>query len=132
MGNKILYAAKFNREEGDKIIYNMLYRDGRGGPTLAKRFTVGGITRDKQYDLTKGSAQSKIWYLEEHPEKGPDKVQILLVPQPRIKSEINLNFEDFEVKARGTNGSTVTKHAVKKVVRLTKLPKLEETVGKKR
>ncbi len=132
VGNKILFATKFNREEGDQIIYNMLYRDGRGGPTLAKRFTVGGITRDKQYDLTKGSAQSKIWYLEEQPAKGADKVQILLVPQPRVKSEINLNFEDFEVKARGTNGSTVTKHPVKKVVRLTKVAKAEESGSKKR
>jgi topoisomerase-4 subunit A len=119
VGGRIIRASKFNRED-DKTVYNMLYRDGRGGPTLAKRFQVGGITRDKQYDLSKGSPQSKVWYLEIQPQGKPDKVMINLVPQPRIKTELPLNFEDFEVRARGTNGTIVTKHGVKRVVRLTK------------
>jgi topoisomerase-4 subunit A len=125
VGGKIIRAAKFDRAD-DKTVYNMLYRDGRGGATLAKRFQVGGITRDKQYDLTKGSPQSKVWYLEIQPQGKPDKAMINLVPQPRIKTEVPVNFEDFEVRARGTNGTIVTKHAVKKVVRLTKEAKPSE------
>jgi topoisomerase-4 subunit A len=126
VGNKVIHVAKFNRED-DKTVYNMLYRDGRVGPVMAKRFQVGGITRDKQYDLTKGGAQSRVWYLEVQPQGIPDKVIIHLQPQPRIKTEIPVNFEDFEVRARGTNGSMVTKYAVKKVERKTKLPQSEDT-----
>jgi topoisomerase-4 subunit A len=125
MGNKIIHIAKFNRDD-DKTVYNMLYRDGRGGPTLAKRFQVGGITRDKQYDLTKGNAQSKVWFIAVQPEGIADKVIVHLVPQPRIKTELPVNFEDFEVRARGTNGVTVTQHAVKRVERKTKLPSEDE------
>jgi topoisomerase-4 subunit A len=131
VGNKILFAAKFNRAD-DTTVYNMLYRDGRGGNLMAKRFQIGGITRDKQYDLTKGSAQSKVWYLEVQPAKITDKVIIHLVPQPRIKTEIPLNFEDFEVKGRGTNGNIVTQHAVKKVERKTKLPEPESDKSAKK
>ena len=131
VGNKILSAAKFDRND-DKTVYNMLYRDGRGGNILAKRFQVGGITRDKQYDLTKGSPQSKVWYLEKQPEGLADKVIIHLVPQPRIKTEVPLNFEDFEVKGRGTNGNIVTQHAVKKVERKTKIKEPEDEKGGKK
>ena len=125
VGNKVIHVAKFNRED-DKTVYNMLYRDGRVGPIMAKRFQVGGITRDKQYDLTKGGAQSRVWYLEVQPQGIPDKVIIHLQPQPRIKTEVPVNFEDLEVRARGTNGSVVTKYAVKKVERKTRLPQPEE------
>ena len=131
VGNKILFAAKFDRTD-EKTVYNMLYRDGRGGNLMVKRFQIGGITRDKQYDLTKGSPQSKVWYLEVQPEKISDKVVIHLVPQPRIKTEVPLNFEDFEVKGRGTNGNIVTPHAVKKVERKTKLPEPVDEKGSKK
>ncbi len=119
VGNKIVHAAKFDRTD-DKTVYNMLYRDGRGGATMVKRFQIGGITRDKQYDLTKGSAQSKLHFLAVQPGNSPDKVVVHLVPQPRIKTEIPLNFEDYPVRPRGTQGVIVTKHAVKRVERLTK------------
>ena len=129
MGNKIIHIAKFDRQD-DKTVYNMLYRDGRGGATMAKRFQVGGISRDKQYDLTKGSAQSKVWFLEVQPAGIVDKVIVHLQPQPRIKTEVPLNFEDIEIRARGTNGTIVTKHAVKKVERKTRMPATEDS-GKK-
>ena len=118
-------AAKFDRND-DKTVYNMLYRDGRGGAILAKRFHIGGITRDKQYDLTKGSAQSKVWFLEIQPAGQADKVVVHLIPQPRIKTEVPVNFEDFEVRARGTNGNIVTKYAVKRVERKTKIRETED------
>ncbi len=121
VGNKVIYTTKFDRNN-DKTVYNLLYRDGRGGPTMVKRFSVGGITRDKQYDLTKGAPQSKIHFLSVQPNTLPDKVMINLLPQPRIKTEIPLNFNDFPVRPRGTQGVLVTKHAVRKVERLTKIP----------
>ena len=125
VGGRIIRARKFNRAD-DKTVYNMLYRDGRGGAVFAKRFQIGGITRDKQYDLAKGNANSKVWFLETQPEGIPDKVMIHLVPQPRIKTEVPLNFEEYDIQNRGANGVTVTKHAVKRVTRLTKVPKATE------
>jgi topoisomerase-4 subunit A len=121
VGNKVVHAAKFDRND-DKTVYNLLYRDGRGGPTLVKRFPVGGITRDKQYDLTKGAPQSKIHYLALQPGSSADKVVVHLVPQPRIRTEVPLNFEEYPVRPRGAQGVIVTKHAVKRVERLIKAP----------
>lgn len=89
---------------------------------MVKRFLVGGYTRDKQYDLTRGNSMSKVLYLAAQPEGIPDKVMVHLIPQPRIKTEIPVNFNDFDVKARGTAGVILTKNAVKKVERLTKIP----------
>jgi topoisomerase-4 subunit A len=118
-GQKILSVAKFDRSD-DKTVYNLIYRDGRGGAAMAKRFQIGGISRDKQYDLTKGAAMSKVLYLEIQPVGKPDKVMVHLVPQPRIKTEVPWNFEDVPVRPRGTQGVIVTKHGVKKVERLKK------------
>ncbi len=119
VGQKILFATKFDRTD-DKTVYNLLYRDGRGGSTLVKRFTIGGITRDKQYDLTKGKPQSKVHYLNVQAGAKGEKVIVHLVQQPRIKTEIPLNFEDFPVRPRGTQGVNVTKYAVKRVEVLKK------------
>jgi topoisomerase-4 subunit A len=119
VGQKILSVAKFDRSvEGP--IYNLLYRDGRGGATMVKRFQIGGITRDKQYDLTKGAAQSKVHYLEAQAGEKGEKVMVHLVPQPRIKTEIPVNFEDYPVRPRGTQGVIISKHAVKRVERIKK------------
>jgi topoisomerase IV subunit A len=121
VGQKVIYAAKLGKDDAD-LVYNMLYRDGRGGPCMVKRFQVGGFSRDKQYDLTRGNAMSKLLYIAPQPAGIADKAMVHLVPQPRIKTEISVNFNDFEVKGRGAAGLTLTKHAVKKVERLTKLP----------
>jgi topoisomerase-4 subunit A len=120
VGNNIIRAARFDRNDG-KTVYNLLYRDGRMGSTLAKRFQIGGITRDKQYDLTKGSPQSKVHYLEAQPEGRADKVMVRLRAQPRIKTEIPLNFEDYPVRSRDARGVIVTKYSVNRIERLTKV-----------
>src|SRR5690606_39450219 len=99
---------------------NLIYRGGRGGPAMAKRFQLGGITRDKQYGLTRGAALSKVLYLETQPVGKPDKLVVHLVPQPRIKTEVSWNFDDVPVRPRGTKGVIVTKHGVKKVERVKK------------
>lgn len=119
VGQKILRVEKFDRSENAPT-YNLMYRDGRGGALMAKRFQIGGITRDKQYDLTKGAAQSKVFYLETQPEKGADKVIVHHQTAPRIKPTLAVNFEDYPVRPRGTQGVIVTKHGVKKVERVGK------------
>ena len=99
----------------------MIYRDGGSdGRTMAKRFTVSGVTREKMYDLTKGTKGSRVlWFAVFDSEKeATPKVKIHLKPALRLRNiEIDLDFADVAVKGRGANGITVTKNPVSKVVR---------------
>ena len=79
-GKDILYVNIFNRSEPDALTYCMVYRDGKSGPTLAKHFTIGGMTRDKEYDLTKGKPGSRVYYISCYSTAAgrPDSVKVNL------------------------------------------------------
>ena len=127
-GKNILHIDIFNRAEPNALTYCMVYRDGRTGSTLAKHFTTGGVTRDKEYDLTKGKPGSRVFYISCYPtENGePDAVKINLKPAPRLrKIEEEVLFKDFSVRGRGTGGNIITKNAVRNVVRMTKAAREE-------
>ncbi len=122
-GKNILYIDLFNRNEPNELAFCMVYRDGKSGPTLAKHFTIGGITRDKEYDLTKGTPGSRILYISSYPvENGEaDAVKVNLKPAPRLrKTEEEVFFRDLTVRGRGSGGNIVTKNPVRNVVRLPK------------
>ncbi|MBF0430832.1 MAG: DNA gyrase/topoisomerase IV subunit A [Fibrobacteria bacterium] len=114
VGKNIIYAAKFDKTNSH-IIYNMVYRDGRIGPSYVKRFSVGGVTRDKQYALTKGKDNSRVFYFSLSPRQTSEKVLVKLVPKPRIKKEFTVKLSDYEVKGRGSGGNIITKYSVKSV-----------------
>jgi topoisomerase-4 subunit A len=122
VGQKPLRVALFRKDE--ELIYSMIYRDGKEGPYLAKRFTVGGVTRDKDYDLTKGRPGTRILYFAVHRTEEESAAQMLLVhlkPQLRMRNLIRpLHFAEFGVKARSASGNLVTKHLVEKIVRAPK------------
>ena len=122
VGQKPLRVAVFRKDED--LIYSMIYRDGRDGPILAKRFTVGGITRDKEYDLTKGTPGTRVLYLAVHKTHEESAAQMLLVhlrPALRMRNLIRpLHFAEFGIKSRSSNGNLVTKHAIEKIVRAPK------------
>ena len=127
-GKNILHIDVFNRADPNALIYCMVYRDGKTGPTLAKHFTVGGVTRDKEYDLTKGKPGSRVFYIScyESENGRPDAVKINLKPAPRLrKTEEAIHFKDFAVRGRGSGGNIVTKHPVRNVVRLPKAAREE-------
>ncbi len=102
----------------------MIYRDGKEGPYMAKRFTVGGVTRDKEYDLTKGRPGTRILYFAVHRTEEESAAQMLLVhlkPQLRMRNLIRpLHFAEIGVKGRSASGNLVTKHMVEKIVRAPK------------
>ena len=128
-GKNILHINTFNRTEADALTYCMIYRDGKTGSTLAKHFTIGGVTRDKVYDLTKGKPGSRVFYISCYPSENgePDAVKVNLKPAPRLrKIEQEVRFKDFSIRGRGTGGNIITKNAVRNVVRLTKAAR-EET-----
>ncbi|MEC8329968.1 MAG: DNA gyrase/topoisomerase IV subunit A [Verrucomicrobiota bacterium] len=122
-GKNILHIDVFNRAEPNNLTYCMVYRDGKTGPTLMKHFTIGGVTRDKEYNLTKGKPGSRIFYVSCYPTNSgtPDAVKVNLKPVPRLrKTEEEVFFKDIAIRGRSTSGNIITKNAVRNVVRLTK------------
>ncbi|MFW5706683.1 MAG: DNA gyrase/topoisomerase IV subunit A, partial [Bacteroidota bacterium] len=61
VGKDIIHIAVFEKND-DRTIYNMIYQDGNNGPAYMKRFFVKGVTRDKEYELTRGTKGSKVIY----------------------------------------------------------------------
>ena len=118
VGPRPLRVAVFRKDED--LFYSMIYRDGRDGNIMAKRFTVGGITRDKEYDLTKGTKGSKVLYFKVHSTNEESSAQMLMI---HMKSGLGLrnlvrplHFAEFGIKGRGSQGNIVTKHPVEKIL----------------
>src|SRR5688572_510117 len=115
IGKDILHAAVFQKND-ERTTYNMLYADGKGGVSYAKRFNVTGVTRDKVYDLTKGDEKSKVHYLSVNPNGEAEVVKIVLTPGSSAhKKEFDFYFEELAIKGRSSMGNQVTKYPIKSV-----------------
>jgi topoisomerase-4 subunit A len=115
VGKNIIHVAVFKKKD-KRTIYNMIYQDGKGGTSYIKRFAVTAVTRDKHYDLTNGSPQSKVHYFSANPNGEAEIVTIHLRHSGSIKKlKWDLDFADLVVKGRGVRGNTVTKYAIKRV-----------------
>ena len=116
VGKDILYIAIFKKND-ERTTYNMIYSDGPKGITFIKRFNVTGITREKEYDLTKGTPNSVVHWFTINPNGEAEKVQVILKPASGLrKFEIDTDFAEIPVKGRASTGNIVTKYAVKKVL----------------
>ena len=94
----------------------MIYADGKEGKSYAKRFNVTGVTRDKEYDLSKGDEKSKVHYFSVNPNGEAEVVKIILTPGSKAhKKEFEFNFADLEIKGRSSMGNQVTKYPIKSV-----------------
>lgn len=114
-GKDIIHIAVFNKNEEDKI-YNLIFKDGFKGGTMAKRCAITGITRDKVYDLTKGSDYSKILYFKITGVNNAPFVNVILKPRPKLKNTIvPVNFNDVLIKNRGSVGNIITKFPVHRI-----------------
>jgi topoisomerase-4 subunit A len=122
VGQRPLRVSIFRKDED--LIYSTIYRDGRDGAILAKRFTVGGVTRDKEYDLTKGTPGTRVLYFAVHKTNEESSAQMLLVhlkPALRMRNLIiKVHFADYGIKGRSSGGNLVTKHGIEKIVRAPK------------
>lgn len=116
VGKGIIYINVF-RKNDERTIYNMIYRDGTKGKSFAKRFAVSGVTRDKIYDLTKGSKGSESLYFTANPNGEAEVVTIIHKPLPGIrKLQFDFDFGTLAIKGRNSQGNTLTNYGIKKVV----------------
>ncbi len=115
IGKDILHAAVFQKND-ERTTYNMIYADGKGGKSFAKRFNVTGVTREKEYDLTKGDEKSKVHYLSINANGEAEIVKITLTPGCAAhKKELEFNFAELEIKGRSSMGNTITRYPIKSV-----------------
>ena len=115
IGKDILHIAVFQKND-ERTTYNMVYVDGATGTSYAKRFNVTGITRDKEYDLTRGSDKSKVHYFSANPNGEAEVLTIILSPNcPARNKQFDFYFEELEIKGRSAQGNQVTKYPVKTV-----------------
>jgi topoisomerase-4 subunit A len=115
VGKDIMYAAVFQKNN-DRITYNMIYVDGTSGISYAKRFNITGITRDKDYDLTKGSDKSKVHYLTVNQNGEAEVVKVILSPNSTARNkEFDFRFEELDIKGRSSMGNQVTKYSIKAI-----------------
>ncbi|MGV3509317.1 MAG: DNA gyrase/topoisomerase IV subunit A [Sphingobacteriaceae bacterium] len=116
VGKDILHVGVFKKGD-ERTVYNMIYKDGQSGASYVKRFTVLGVTRDKEYDLTKGSKGSRTLYFTANPNGEAEVVNIQLKPHSKLrKLQFDLDFAELAIKGRGSMGNTVSKYPIKKIV----------------
>lgn len=113
VGKNIIHLDVF-RKNDDRTTYNMMYVDGKTGITYAKRFNVTGITRDREYDLTKGNPNSKVHHFSANPNGEAEVITLTLSPGSKARNKVfDYYFEELDIKGRGAGGNQVTKYPIK-------------------
>lgn len=115
IGKEVLYVNVFKRNDS-RTIYNVIYRDGKMGNNYIKRFNIMGITRDREYNLTKGKEGSRVMYFSANPNGEAETVKVILKPKPRQKLLVfEKDFSEVDIKSRGVYGNILTKAEIHKV-----------------
>ncbi len=118
VGKNIIHAAVWKKGD-ERTTYHMIYMDAGSGRSFAKRFNVTSITRDKEYDLTKGEKESKVLYFSVHPNGESERVEIQLTPGSSARNKIfDFYFEEIAIKGRGAGGNIVTRYPVRKITQV--------------
>lgn len=115
VGKNVIYAGVWKKDD-KRTIYNLIYQDGKTGPAMMKRFPVTSITRDKEYDLTKGTAGSKILWFTANPNGEAETILVKLRPKPGVrKLKFEVEFSELAIKGRAALGNRVTKYPIAKI-----------------
>ena len=115
MGKDILYIGVWKKGD-DRMVYNLVYSDGKSGKGFVKRFTMPGVIRDKEYDLTQGHPNSRIHHVTGNPNGEAEVVEVKLSQSSTARKKIfEFDFADLEIKGRGARGNTLTKYPIRRV-----------------
>ncbi len=115
MGKNILHAGVWKKGD-ERMVYNLIYVDAKSGRAMVKRFSVTAVTRDKEYDLTKGSKGSKVLYLSANPNGEAEVVTVKLTSGCKARTKVfDFDFADIEIKGRGAGGNILTRYPVRKI-----------------
>ncbi len=115
MGKDIMYIGIWKKGD-DRMTYNVIYGDGKGGKGFAKRFNMPGITRDKEYAIASDDKNSRIYYVSGNPNGEAETVEVKLTQGSTARKKIfEYDFSELEVKGRGSKGNTITKYPIRKV-----------------
>lgn len=115
MGKDILYVGIWKKGD-DRMVYNVIYADGKGGKSFSKRFSLPGVTRDKEYDITQGNPNSRILYVSGNPNGEAEQVEVKLSQSSTARKKVfAYDFAELEVKGRSSKGNILTPYPVRKV-----------------
>ncbi len=115
IAKNILHVAVFKKKD-KRTTYNLVYKDGKNGPSYIKRFNITGVTRDRAYDLTNGNSGSEVLYFSANPNGEAEVITVLLRQVGSIKKlKWDIDFSDVLIKGRSSKGNLVTKYVVKRI-----------------
>ncbi len=115
VGKNIEFVGVFKKND-ERMVYNLIYLEGKSGRSMVKRFNVKGITRDKEYDLTKGANGSMVLYFSANPNGEAEVITIGLSSRSKARIKVfEFNFSSIEIKGRGAGGNILTKYPVRKI-----------------
>lgn len=116
IGKNVEYLSVFKKND-NRTVYNVVYRDGKQGNFYMKRFAVTGVTRDKEYDLTRGKPGSRIWYFSANPNGEAEVLRITLKPRARMKRLMfETDFGELAIKGRDAMGNILSKFEIHRIV----------------
>ena len=111
----VIHLAVFKRKD-TRTIYNIIYRDGKTGPYMMKRFAATGLTRGTEYDMTRGTEGSRVMWFSANPNGEAEVVKVVLKPRRGLKKlQIDVDFAQLAVKGRGSIGNIVTRNEVQRL-----------------
>lgn len=117
IGEDVIYIDVFKRKD-NRTVYNVIYRDGRGGHSYAKRFKLPSVKRDTEYDLTQGAEGSKVLYFSANSNGEAEVVKVSFRSRPHMrKASIEYNFFDLLIKGKGSKGNRLSKHPIRQIIK---------------
>ena len=112
---EIIHVAIFKKSD-TRIIYNAVYRDGKAGNYYVKRFNVTSMTRDREYDLTKGTPGSRVLYFTANPNGEAEVIKVVMKPNPKLKKVFfDYDFSLLAIKGRASMGNLLSKNEIARV-----------------
>jgi topoisomerase-4 subunit A len=115
-GKDIIHIDVFKKDD-ERMTYNAVYWDGKAKRAMVKRFNVTSVTRDKEYDVTKGHPNSKLLYFTANPLGETETVAVYLSQSSKARKKVfDFDFSEIAIKGRNSQGNILTRYPIRKIV----------------